>query len=111
MPIYEYRCPLCHHEFEKWQKMSDPPVRMCPTCKRRRVTRLVSAAAFHLKGGGWYRDGYSSSKAAKSTESANSNQAAKPAESTNSKSNDVKSSSQAGQDQAVSKRTSQRATG
>lgn len=58
MPIYEYRCPDCSHQFEEIQKMSDDPVTLCPSCGQENVTKLLSAAAFHLKGGGWYNDGY-----------------------------------------------------
>ncbi len=65
MPIYEYECSACGQQFEEWQKMSDPPVRTCPKCGETgdgKVQRLISATAFHLKGGGWYKDLYSSSK-------------------------------------------------
>jgi len=62
MPIYEYACTACGHEFEEWQKMSDAPVRTCPKCKKKKVERLISRTAFQLKGGGWYADLYSSSK-------------------------------------------------
>lgn len=62
MPIYEYACTACGHKFEEWQKMSDPPVRTCPKCKKKKVEKLISQTAFQLKGGGWYSDLYSSSK-------------------------------------------------
>ena len=58
MPIYEYRCPDCSLEFEEIQKMSDDPVKVCPSCGKENVTKLLSAAAFHLKGGGWANDNY-----------------------------------------------------
>ena len=58
MPIYEYGCPDCGNRFEEWQKMSDPPVTVCPKCEQENVTKLISAPAFHLKGGGWYSDHY-----------------------------------------------------
>jgi putative FmdB family regulatory protein len=62
MPIYEYACAACGHQFEEWQKMSDPPVRVCPKCKAKKVEKLISATSFHLKGGGWYADLYSGPK-------------------------------------------------
>lgn len=62
MPIYEYACAACGHKFEEWQKMSDPPVRTCPKCKKKKVEKLISQTAFQLKGGGWYSDLYASSK-------------------------------------------------
>lgn len=54
MPIYEYKCDDCGHQFELLQKFSDPPAKKCPSCNRKKVRKLVSAAAFHLKGTGWY---------------------------------------------------------
>lgn len=54
MPIYEYRCQSCGHELEKLQKISDAPLVDCPACKRPELTKLISAAGFRLKGGGWY---------------------------------------------------------
>ena len=57
MPIYEYRCQVCHHEFERMQKFSDPPIAACPTCDGA-VQKLISRSAFHLKGSGWYVTDY-----------------------------------------------------
>jgi putative FmdB family regulatory protein len=57
MPIYEYRCNSCNIQFELRQKFSDPPAEKCPKCGGT-VHKLVSAASFSLKGGGWYGDGY-----------------------------------------------------
>lgn len=54
MPIYEYQCRECSHRLEKLQKMSDAPLTCCPACGKEALTKLVSAAAFRLKGGGWY---------------------------------------------------------
>ena len=58
MPIYEYICNACGHEFEEWQKITDVPVQKCPSCGKRKVERLVSLSAFHLKGSGWYVTDY-----------------------------------------------------
>lgn len=54
MPIYEYRCGACGHEMEAMQKMADAPLTDCPECGKADLTKLVSAAGFVLKGGGWY---------------------------------------------------------
>jgi putative FmdB family regulatory protein len=54
VPIYEYRCESCEHRLEKIQKMSEGDLVDCPECQRPALKRLVSAAAFRLKGGGWY---------------------------------------------------------
>ena len=56
MPIYEYLCEKCQHEFEKEQRISDPPVKTCPVCRSRKVKKLISRTSFVLKGGGWYSD-------------------------------------------------------
>jgi putative FmdB family regulatory protein len=56
MPIYEYECRKCG-VFDYSQSLSDQPLSRCPKC-RSKVTKLISASAFHLKGGGWYSDGY-----------------------------------------------------
>ncbi len=58
MPIYEYACPSCRHEFEQIVKVSAPPP-PCPSCGSADVAKKISLAAFHLKGGGWYSDAYS----------------------------------------------------
>jgi putative FmdB family regulatory protein len=54
VPIYEYRCESCDHSLEKLQKMSEGDLVDCPECERPALKRLVSAAAFRLKGSGWY---------------------------------------------------------
>ena len=54
MPIYEYQCGHCGHKLEKLQKISDEPLKICPQCSNHSLKKLVSAAAFRLKGGGWY---------------------------------------------------------
>ena len=54
MPIYEYKCSKCEHQFEVIQKFSDHPVEICPECNENSVQKLVSAPSFRLKGGGWY---------------------------------------------------------
>lgn len=62
MPTYEYRCQDCAHELEAFQSIKDAPLRDCPACGKPRLERLISATSFHLKGGGWYKDLYSSPK-------------------------------------------------
>jgi len=54
MPIYEYECSECGHTLEKLQKISDAPLTDCPACGKAALQKLVSAAGFRLKGGGWY---------------------------------------------------------
>ena len=62
MPIYEYLCEKCSHEFEREQRITEDPVKTCPKCRGRKVKKLISQTSFVLKGSGWYSDLYSSSK-------------------------------------------------
>jgi putative FmdB family regulatory protein len=44
MPLYEYRCRACKHEFEALVRTQDPaPV--CPSCKGGELERLITAAS------------------------------------------------------------------
>ena len=61
MPIYEYRCTACQHKLESLQKFSDAPLVVCPQCGLDALTKLVSAAGFHLKGSGWYQTDFKNS--------------------------------------------------
>jgi putative FmdB family regulatory protein len=75
MPIYEYRCTDCGFQNEYLQKVSEPPMTVCPSCGRRAFEKLLSAAGFQLKGSGWYATDFknSGSKPAKA-EAAKSDQ-------------------------------------
>ena len=57
MPIYEYECETCGRIEEAIQKFSDRPLTECSHCSGR-LHRLISQSSFHLKGSGWYADGY-----------------------------------------------------
>ncbi|MBI2877120.1 MAG: zinc ribbon domain-containing protein, partial [Candidatus Tectomicrobia bacterium] len=57
MPIYEYQCEVCGHEFEVMQKFSDAPIQECQRCHGE-VRKLISQSTFHLKGSGWYATDY-----------------------------------------------------
>ena len=60
MPIYEYECRACGHRLEALQKMSADPLKDCPECNKPELGKLISAAAFRLKGGGWYETDFKS---------------------------------------------------
>jgi putative FmdB family regulatory protein len=87
MPIYEYRCAECGHELEKLQKISDAPLVDCPACGKPGLRKLVSAAGFRLKGGGWYETDFKKDKkknivkedSGKSDKSDKSDKSTKPA--------------------------------
>ena len=70
MPIYEYRCLECSHQDEHLQKVSEPPLGICPSCGKPSYKKMLSAAGFQLKGSGWYATDFrsSGSKPAEKTE-------------------------------------------
>jgi putative FmdB family regulatory protein len=59
MPTYEYRCPS-GHEFEEFQRMSDPPVATCPECGAEAERLLSAGAGLLFKGSGFYITDYRS---------------------------------------------------
>ena len=107
MPFYEYACTSCDHHLEALQKISEDPLVFCPECGEESLKKLVSAAAFVLKGSGWYEtdfknsgkekpkdakagDGQSASKTSSDTKSGEG--ASGDTKSSDSKSSDSKSS-------------------
>lgn len=63
MPTYEYRCSACGHEFEKFQKMSDEPIRECPECGQKSAERVISSGAgLIFRGPGFYATDYRKEK-------------------------------------------------
>jgi len=59
VPTYEYECPKCPRVFEVRQRITEPALTTCDRCGGP-VHRLLSAAPFILKGGGWYVTDYPS---------------------------------------------------
>ncbi len=60
MPIYEYRCNDCGHEFETIQKISESPLETCPSCEEDALVKKISVAGFRLSGTGWYETDFKS---------------------------------------------------
>ena len=58
MPIYEYKCKNCESHFEKMQKISDEPLKVCEKCGGE-VEKQISRTGFQFKGSGWYVTDYS----------------------------------------------------
>ena len=70
MPIFEYRCSACGHLEEVLQKHADAAPAECPRCHAAQtMAKELSLSAFHLKGGGWYKDLYSSSSSSSTADS------------------------------------------
>lgn len=68
MPVYEYRCRKCGHQFERMQRVNDPnppcPAvldedRTAPVTCGAVTEKVLSTTNFALKGSGWASDGYS----------------------------------------------------
>ena len=61
MPTYEYQCAACGHRFEELQSFSEPLLKKCPACKKKKLQRLIGAgAAILFKGSGFYQTDYRS---------------------------------------------------
>ena len=60
MPVYEYECGSCGSRFEVTRKFSDPELTTCVRCNAGNIRKVLSPAAFVLKGGGWYATDYPS---------------------------------------------------
>ena len=64
MPTYTYHCKTCEEVFQVKQRIVEDPLEKKPECEKKdcKVQRLITGGDFILKGGGWYKDGYSSTK-------------------------------------------------
>lgn len=62
MPIYPYICESCSYEFDRLQKISEDPLKVCPECGAESLRKKLTAAAFHLKGTGWYETDFKEKK-------------------------------------------------
>jgi putative FmdB family regulatory protein len=65
MPTYEYLCKECSHRFEKWQKMTDEPLEICPVCSGT-VRRVYYPTGIVFKGSGFYKTDHGASSSTNS---------------------------------------------
>ena len=65
MPFYEYECTHCKFYAEVMQKISEAPLKKCPSCGKNTMKKLISAPVFRLKGGGWYETDFKSDQDSK----------------------------------------------
>ena len=62
MPTYEYECLKCGYRFERFQKITENPVKTCPKCQKS-VRRLIgTGSGIIFKGAGFYATDYRKSK-------------------------------------------------
>ncbi len=98
MPIYEYLCNTCRHNFEVWQKMTDETLTVCPACGEH-IHRVLYPAGIVFKGSGFYKTDHGHG----SVSSANSD--AKKNEKTEDTPTESKTESKSGESKAESKPT------
>ena len=68
MPIYEYKCDVCEEITEEFDKITSTTKTIeCSLCGQP-AKKIMSLGSFHLKGTGWYKDGYSDKKLVSSEE-------------------------------------------
>lgn len=61
MPTYSYACDACGHKFEKFQPITETPIRKCPKCGRLKARRVITGGGGILfKGSGFYQTDYRS---------------------------------------------------
>ncbi|MCC5831928.1 MAG: zinc ribbon domain-containing protein [Chlamydiales bacterium] len=60
MPTYDYTCEKCGHALEASQKISDEPLKHCPSCKNDTLKRGIGggSAIFRFVGEGFYINDY-----------------------------------------------------
>ena len=102
MPIYEYVCDQCGRDLEALQKIAEEPLIYCPECGEAALKKKVSAAAFRLKGTGWYETDFKDSGREKKKESgkdsSDSSEGQKSGKETAASSGDTKSDSKSSSD-------------
>jgi len=98
MPTYEYHCPKCQHEYERFQSINSDPHTECPKCATQ-VRRLVSGGTGVIfKGSGFHVTDYKSNNsgdADKKAEGTSENKKEGSGEGKNGKENGVKKDSSA----------------
>lgn len=91
MPMYDYRCKACGAHFEAWQKFTDDPINVCPTCSGP-AQRVIHAAGIMFKGSGFYSTDTKSHTAIPPTDATTAPAAAADAPAATSAASDSKSS-------------------
>lgn len=71
MPLYDYRCRDCGHEFEIQQSLSDDTLTVCPQCDGD-LRKVFSPVGIAFKGSGFYKNDSRSGSSSKSSSSASS---------------------------------------
>lgn len=68
MPIYEFECPSCGGREVVFVVDSEDKKKIeniiCKKCNKK-MKKVISVSNFHLKGKGWYKDGYGNGSSTK----------------------------------------------
>lgn len=86
MPIYEFQCDDCGHQFEMLQKINEE-LPACAACHNSNVRKLVSSPSFQLKGSGWYKSDYKNTSQKTDVNTTDNNKTIKKEESNKSDNN------------------------
>lgn len=96
MPIYTYRCESCGVQFERHQFFNDPPLKICPECRKKTLRKVITPTKVIFKGSGFYATDNRSPSGSSSRESKSEK---KEENNGNSKANDSKSNEKSEQKQ------------
>jgi putative FmdB family regulatory protein len=55
MPLYEYRCRNCDHQFEVQQSFTDDALTVCPECEGA-LRKVFAPVGIAFKGSGFYKN-------------------------------------------------------
>ncbi|MCB1258480.1 MAG: FmdB family transcriptional regulator [Microthrixaceae bacterium] len=103
MPIYEYRCKNCSHQFEIQQSMSDDALTDCPNCNEPQLRKVFQPVGISFKGSGFYKnDSRSSSKSSSSGGSSSSSSSSTSSSSSSSSSSSDSSSTSSAPSESTS---------
>jgi putative FmdB family regulatory protein len=58
LPTYTYRCKKCQMEFDQFQSIVDPPLKVCPSCKGELQRVITGGSGLIFKGSGFYITDY-----------------------------------------------------
>ena len=70
MPIYTYRCESCGVQFERHQSFNDAPLKTCPECRKKTLTKVITPTKIIFKGSGFYATDHKSASGSGPTKSA-----------------------------------------
>lgn len=54
MPVYTYRCGACGVQFERHQFFHDEPLKICPSCRKKALRKVITPSKVIFKGSGFY---------------------------------------------------------